>query len=132
MIVDIYDNGGSIGVMVSSGWQCETFPIAQQETIQETYALARLTCDVLRAFINTDRRLPRYLDQFIESATEDCDVEEYLSDLRLFLLRGSCDTCGECIFMQEDDTCKQKLNSARCCAEDNACAYGIRKEQNND
>lgn len=128
MKIDIYDTGGSIGVMVSSGWQCKTFSIAQQDTIQETYALARLTCDVLRAFINTAKPLPKYLDQFIDSATEDCDVEEYLNDLRLFLLRGSCDTCGECTFMQEDYTCKQKLGSARCCSEENACSYGIRKE----
>lgn len=133
MKIDIYDNGGSIGVRIATQGESKKIPILGQKDINDTCELARRTRDVLRAFADTGSQFPQYLDQFIMEATKNCDVEEYLTDLSLFLRYGGSDTCGDCRFFREDGSCKKKLpNSQSCaedCAEDSACCYGIRKEQ---
>ena len=127
-LFDVYDHGNEIGVL-SRYKGYKSIPISYRGSIEATYQLAHLTCDVLRAFVNAEHQLPKYLEQFIEDLSMDTPLEEYLTDLRLFLLHGGCDTCGQCRFMREDKTCKNKLPGGTCDPNDDACACGIRKEQ---
>lgn len=128
---EVYDSGKEIGVLFrESAHGYRRYTIAFQGSIEATYSLARSTCEVMSAFYNAERKFPEHLDQFIEDFTQDkLTREDYLTDLRLFLLHGGCDTCGQCRFMREDKTCKNKLPGGTCYPNDNACACGIRKEQ---
>lgn len=131
---EVYDSGKEIGVLFrESEHEHPRYPIAYQGTIEDTYELARLTSEVLRAFYNAQQSLPKYLDQFIEGLSE-CELthEEYLGELRLFLQHGLPENCGQCRFFLNDKPCKHQLPIATPDPEDWGCVCGIRKEQSND
>lgn len=130
-LFEVYDSGKDIGVLFREwAYGYHRYPIAFQGSIEATYSLARSTCEVLSAFYNADRKFPKCLDQFIEGLSQDTQtLEEYLTDLRLFLQYGGCETCSQCRFLQENGKCKVKLPGCIAQPDDRACCIGIRKEQ---
>lgn len=130
---EVYDSGNEIGVLFrESANGYHHYPIAFQGSIEDTYNLARLTCEVLNSFANGKVPFPKYLDQFIESLSDGIiSREEYLTDLRLFLQFGYPDKCGQCRFFCGDKPCKHQYPTASPSADDDCCACGIRNEQNN-
>ena len=130
-LFDVYDEGNEIGVLVrGNAYRWERLPISFQGTIEDTYTLAKLTCEVLQAFFNADRKFPECLEQFVEEESAIAkDREEYLTNLRLFLQCGGCETCGQCRFLQ-NKTCKAtRIPGAKVDPNDLPCCIGIRKEQ---
>ena len=133
-LFDVFDNGKRIGVLVrENAYRWTHMPIAYQGSIEDTYTLARRTCEVLQAFYNANKKIPEYLEQFIEDESRfTIDREEYLTNLRLFLQYGGCETCGQCRFLQ-NETCKATIiPGAKVDPNDDACCIGIRKEQSDD
>ena len=130
-LFDVYDCGNGIGVLIrENAYHWHHLPIAFQDSIEATYELSRLTCDVLQAFYNDGIKFPKYLCQFVEAESRIAkDREEYLTDLRLFLQYGDCETCGQCRFLKENGTCKGKLPGRMARPDEDACCIGIRKEQ---
>ena len=128
---EVYDSGKEIGVVqnIESAHNYHRYPIAFQGTIEDTYTRARKTCEVLRAFYNSGKTLPKYSDQYIEglSSCNKAD-EKYLSELRLFLQYGAPENCGQCRFFRGDRPCKRQLPTATPDPEDTSCVGGIRKE----
>lgn len=130
-LFDVYDEGKEIGVLIRENAFCwHHLPIADQGSIEDTYALAQLTCKVLQYFFNAGKKFPKCLEQFVEDESGFAkNREEYLTNLRLFLQYGGCDTCGQCRFLQ-NETCKATIvPGAKVDPNDNACCIGIRKEQ---
>ena len=132
-LFDVYDNGNQIGVLIrENAYRWERLPIAYQGSIENTYTLARLTCEVLRSFYNSGIKFPECLEQFVEEESRFTkDREEYLTNLRLFIQYGGCETCGQCRFLPENGMCKGKLPGCIAQPDEGACCCGIRKEQNN-
>lgn len=130
-LFDVYDNGNQIGVLIrGNAYRWERLPIAYQGSIEDTYTLARLTCEVLQSFYNSGIKFPKYLEQFVEEESRFTKArEEYLTNLRLFILYGGCETCGQCRFLQ-NETCKTTIvPGAKVEPNDLPCSIGIRKEQ---
>lgn len=129
-LFSVYDNGQQIGVCCRP--QDINIPIRWQGSIEDTYSLARITCEILQASFVAHGKLPEGFDQFIEEVPRDTSREEYLQDLRLFLANGWPKNCSDCRFLNDDMTCKHTLPGFKCIITDYGCAGGIRKEQNND
>ena len=133
-LFDVYDSGYGIGVLIrENAYHWHHLPIAFQDSIEATYELSRLTCDVLQAFYNAGVKFPKYLCEFVEEESGFAkNREEYLTNLRLFLQYGGCETCGQCRFLQ-NETCKTTIvPGAKIAPNDDACYIGIRKEQSDD
>ena len=128
---EVYDSGKEIGVLFKeSAHGYHHYPIAYQGSIEDTYTLARLTCEVLKSFYNSGIKFPECLEQFTEEESGFAkNREEYLTNLRLFLQYGGCETCGQCRFLQ-NETCKTTIvPGAKVGPNDHPCCIGIRKEQ---
>ena len=130
-LFDVYDNGNEIGVLIRENeYHWHHLPIAFQDSIEATYELSRLTCDVLQAFYSAGMKLTKDLCQFVEAESRIAkDREEYLTDIRLFIQYGGCETCGQCRFLPENGMCKGKLPGCIAQPDECACCIGIRKEK---
>ena len=130
----VYDDGKEIGVLFrESADECHRYPIEYQGSIAGTYDLAQRTCDMLNAFRATNTNIPKGVDRFIEGwSTYKPTLEEYLTDLRLFLQFGLPDTCGQCRLFLGDRPCKHQYPTGSPMADSYPCDCGIRKDQNND
>ena len=128
---DIYDNGNQIGVLIrENAYRWVRLPISYQGSIEDTYTLARLTCEVLKSCYNSGIKFPKYLEEFVEAESDFAsNREEYLTNLRLYLQYGGCETCKQCRFLPEDGNCKATILGTISQPDDNACCIGIRKEQ---
>lgn len=133
-LFDVYDDGKQIGVLIrENAYRWERLPIAYRSSIENTYSLARLTCEVLRSFYNSGIKFPECLEQFVEEESRFAkDREEYLTNLRLFIQHGGCETCGQCRFLPKNGMCKGKLPGYRALPDDCACLCGIRKENSHE
>lgn len=128
-LFSVYDSGQQIGVSCKP--QDIYIPISFQGSIEDTYSLARITCEILGAFWVAHGKFPEGFDQFIEEVSRVLPREEYIQDLRLFLVNGWPKNCSDCRFLNADMTCKHTLPGVKCIITDYGCAGGIRKEQNN-
>ena len=130
-LFEVYDSGKEIGVLFKeSAHGYHHYPIAYQGSIEDTYTLARLTCEVLKSFYNSGIKFPECLEQFTEEESRFAkNREEYLTNLRLYLQYGGCEICKQCRFLPESGKCKATILGTISQPDDNACCIGIRKEQ---
>lgn len=130
-LFDVYDEGREIGVLVrESAYRFRHLPISFQGSIEDTYTLAKLTCEVLQAFFNADRKFPECLEQFVEEESGFTkDREEYLTTSDCSYSMGAARHAVNAVFLQ-NETCKTtRIPGAKVGPDDPACCIGIRKEQ---